>query len=160
MELCIYVSIRLCIYLSNYLFIYLSNYLSICSILSYPVLSIYLSYLSGWIIIFRRSLGRFFYFKIEIRFTSQEIVNYFYIGQDIYIYIYRWHFHSTHLAGSGRWQTYLGQMVPGRTWHKNASYIPQRYILTCWTDALLLPLTWAGTSNSCATAKEKWRNKH
>ena len=73
-----------------------------------------LSHISGWIIIFRRSLGRFVYFKIEIRFTSQKIVNDFYVGQDIYIYIYRdididrWHFHSTHLAGSGRWQTYLG----------------------------------------------------
>ena len=50
--------------------------------------------ISGWIIIFRRSLGRFFYFKIEIRFTSQEIVNYFYVGQgrererERYVYIY------------------------------------------------------------------------
>ena len=34
-------------------------------------------YISGQILIIRRSLGRFIYFKIEIRFRSQEITNYF-----------------------------------------------------------------------------------
>ena len=118
-------------------------------------------HLSGWIIIFRRSLGRFFDFKIEIRFTSQEIVNYFYVGKVLPGTIYPRYVCQRPLPARWvLWKCHLYIYAIDISCHKNALYIPQRYIVTRWTDALLLPLTWAGTSNSCATAKEKWGNKH